>query len=348
AGGGGGGVGSEALSPRPAAEAGDLLDTPLSAYLVRQEVFGAKPPGVYRPQDLDYLLIGAIIENLAGGPYDTYVRETLLDPLGVRLPPQPQLLVSGAVAGGFVDPRVTPGGSAGLLDPQATGSDVWVHVRQSRLRRAQAAAAREAEAEGGRRGGDEDLLIGASPGSDKRVLYRYPPAPLSPVGGLVLTAADAGRLLALLVQSPAAAGGGGGGGEEEGAQGQGQGGGGGRSILSAVSEIRLSDFIKDVGVAYGGLVSLGLGRCGDAVVAIESPPPPPSTREVALGGAAAAQQRRETGGDGGGGGGGGGGTEGWECSVRTPSLLLLAPESGLALLVGCNVAGPEGTAFCRK
>lgn len=166
-------------------------------------------------------------------------------------------------------------------------------------------------------------------------------------------------------------------------------------------------------MAYGGLVALGLGHCGDRVVVCESPPPPPSVRERALtvqaaaqvtatatlgtpaamttgasgasgvaagaqlpegSGSAAAQDprshdldsqqpavlQRETGpgkeqrlvatvgasDSSSCGGGGDEGVESW--SLTPPALLLVAPECGLALVVACNTAGPQGATFCRN
>lgn len=138
--------------------------------------------------------------------------------------------------------------------------------------------------------------------------------------------------------------------------------------------------MQDAGIAFGGLATLGLARCGDGVVTCESPPAPLTIRERALLAQAAAASAAASAASQGGttwpagmafgdlAGGTVGGVsskppsrprsaavdEGGEHGVQQgpprahPSLLLLAPESGFALVVGCNTDGPEGNAFCRK
>lgn len=49
-----------------------------------------RPP---RPADVDYWLVGAVVETLVGVPYHDHVYDTLLAPLGVRLLSQQQLLL---------------------------------------------------------------------------------------------------------------------------------------------------------------------------------------------------------------------------------------------------------------
>ncbi|GIL68305.1 hypothetical protein Vafri_21587 [Volvox africanus] len=416
-------------------------DTLIMSYLLAQPVYCAKPPGTYRPCDVDYMLIGAIIEYLTAEPYDTYTKDVLLDPLGIRLPPQPREPQGGGESG-----AAAAAAMATVLEAAdgTTGDrpSVFVHVRQQDLDQArpQARAQDGDPNQGGgpvvpstsegavNAGGGAGMEVepprepeaGPSVAMDKKVLARYDPPQLTPVGGLVLTAVDIGRLLPLFLHNSAAAGG-----DQDGAGS----GGVGRSLLASLYEIRLYDFTKDVGVAYGGLVSLGLGHCGDRVVSCESPPPPPSTREIALTAQATAQaaaqaaraaaadaavaeaeaevaeteadgspveavaatgteqlitdsqppqdqdpdsqqlpqqqsqervgereqQPRPVAGLSGGGVSGGGvscrgsagGGAGTLSFLGHPSLLLVAPDSGFALLVACNTAGPEGTTFCR-
>ncbi|EFJ42713.1 hypothetical protein VOLCADRAFT_97155 [Volvox carteri f. nagariensis] len=421
----------------------ERVKTVVMSYMLAQPVHAAKPPGTYRPHDLDYMLIGAIIEHLTGESYDTYVKDVLLEPLGVRLPPQPRDPRVGYENGASAANATTPGDVANGSLPNDRRPSVFVQVGQRVLEQARVRALEQgrpvglSDCSGNTGGAGPEALSSlqenpARPGTtpDKKVLARYDPPPLTPVGGLVLTTEDISRMLPLLLHNSAAAGG-------DPDPGAGGSGGLGRSLLSSLYEIRLYDFIKDVGVAYGGLVSLGLGRCGDRVVSCESPPPPPSTRELALTAQAAAQaaraaaleeaaragqgeeegegeqgadgkeaplasaprlqsdqpapllrvgapgevadrsadepglpeqdtqqqqkqrqqqQRGEeqqglspaTCGDSDGGGDSGGAVPPDLPSLVHPCLLLVAPEGGLALVVCCNTAGPQGAAFCRS
>ncbi|KAG2499364.1 hypothetical protein HYH03_002939 [Edaphochlamys debaryana] len=327
------------------------LDSAVSLYLLERGVHGGKAPGVFRPDDIDYWLVGAVVEALAGVPYDTHVRETLLTPLGVQLPacaPRGPRGPNGSeTGGGEAGPRVT----------------VWPEPLPPAAKQPRVQPRRYSSGDGSGRGGapsGEEQSLGPPPVPEITPAVRYTPPPLTPVGGLVLPPRDAARLLGLLVRNPNAGGGGGGEGGE----------GSSRTILAALCEVRLSDFVKDVGVAMAGLLATGLGRCGDSVVAAESPPPPPSVRELALGSQAAAaaqahfqslaqgaQAHRSSTASGAGGGrdSGTGGAEGPPgpslgppASASPCCVLVLAPESGLALLVAANTAPPAGAAFCKK
>ncbi|KXZ43592.1 hypothetical protein GPECTOR_86g386 [Gonium pectorale] len=410
-GGDGGGDGEGDGSPGSALvgdedEAVPLLDTPVTAYLVAAAAYGAKPPGAYRPQELDYMLIGAIIEHMVGEPYDQYVRDVLLEPLGVRMPPPPPALAPLPAEQRQPQPAaVTVGGAdagaGGGMHTAGAGPLVWVYRHEEQkapplqqdpqpgVQLEPSAAGLVAHRGGGSGGGagDWEAANGRPPPPPKRVLCCYNAPPLTPVGGLVLPAADAGRLLQLFVRSTAVApteGGAGAGGED----------GSGdedaplsHALLSALCEVRVSDFTKDVGVAYGGLVSLGLAHTGDGVLVLESPLAPPSVRELALiagrTGAGPAQvsqpeqaqqalQEQQQGAQAApeqapqpplqpatasqqGGGGGRGCSDGCEVEVQLgagpngpTALLILAPHSGAAALVACNTAAPQGAAFCRK
>ncbi|PNH07260.1 hypothetical protein TSOC_006305 [Tetrabaena socialis] len=138
--------------PPPPAEGIHAGQAPVtSCLLAGGGVYGTRPPGIYRPQDLDYLLIGAIIEHLTEVPYDSYIRETILDPLGVRLQQQQQQQPAAAAGGGGSggggsEPGAESAAAGSALAAEAgaaaaaAAAMVYVHVRQEQAAAGQVAS----------------------------------------------------------------------------------------------------------------------------------------------------------------------------------------------------------------